>query len=107
MHASAIMRTIGKAIENAEQLHGVIPVLARLGRTHANLFVKQDYFPALRYCMVEALAEHLGRDRLTDAVEKSWRAAIDGIAAVIISHYPGDPRSSGVVSPVDAKRESG
>ena len=106
MHASAIMRTIGKAIESAEQLHAVTPVLARLGRTHANLFVKQDYFSTLRDCLIEALAEHLGRDRFTDAVEKLWRTAIDGIASVIISNYPVDPRSSSVVSPAETKQDN-
>ena len=101
MHASAIMRTIGRAIEGAEQLHEVLPMLARLGRTHANLFVKQEYFTVLRECLLETLAEHLGRDILTDAVKDAWRTAIDGIAAVIVSNYPDDPRSPSAVYPED------
>ena len=103
MHASAIMRTIGKAVENAERLHEVYPVLARLGRTHANLNVKHEFFPALRECLLEALAEHLGRDRVTDAVKDAWAAAFDGIASVIISNYPVDPLSSAVVYPGPAE----
>ena len=95
MHASAIIRTIGKAVEGAEQLQEVLSVLARLGRTHANLFVKQDYFAVLRDCLLEALVEHLGRDTFTDAVEEAWAAAFDGIASVIIGCYP----TSGVFSP--------
>ena len=106
MHASAIMRTIGRAIEGAEQLHEVLPMLTRLGRTHANLFVKQDYFAVLRECLVEALAEHLGREILTDSVKDAWRVALDGIAAVIVSNYPDDPPSSSVVFPEDAKLET-
>ena len=97
------MRTIGRAIEGAEQLQEVLPMLTRLGRTHANLLVKREYFAKLRECLVEALAEHLGRDILTDVVKDAWRVALDGIAAVIVSNYPDDPPSSSVVYPEGAK----
>ena len=46
MHAAAIMRTVGKVIDNMGNLVEVVPMLARLGRSHALLGIR--YEPACR-----------------------------------------------------------
>ena len=40
VHASAFMRTLGKAVESADNLAEVLPVLARLGRSHAMMGIR-------------------------------------------------------------------
>ena len=90
MHASAIMRTLGKVIENMGHLEAVVPMLARLGRSHATMGVKPAYFTTLRACLLEALGEHLGPEKFTPDVAEVWGAAYDAIAAVIISHYDSE-----------------
>ena len=55
--------------------------------------LRPEYFATLRECMLEALAEHLGRDTFTEAVHAAWGSAFDAISSVIISNYP---RSSDV-----------
>ena len=92
------MRTIGKVIEGMDHLDDVMPMLARLGRSHAMMGIKPAYFATLKECLMEALAEHLGAEAFAGAIEAAWGAAFDAIASVIISHISyqneGGPASS-------------
>ena len=106
MHASAIMRTLGKIIEGMDHLEDVAPLLARLGRSHAAVGIRPEHFAAMRACMMEALAEHLGRDAFAGAVEAAWGAFFDAITSVLIGSFP---ESSGVAPPeeLEAERDFG
>ena len=44
MHASAIVRTVGKFFENMDHVESVMPMLERLGASHASLGVKPEFF---------------------------------------------------------------
>ena len=88
MHASAIMRTVGMFIENMDNIQAVVPMLARLGSTHALLGVRPAFFKEFRASFLGALAEGLGRARFTAEVETAWCAAIDTITSIIVRNYP-------------------
>ena len=88
MHASAIMRTVGMFIENMDNIQAVVPVLARLGSTHALLGVRPAFFKEFRASFIEAVKEDLGRERFTAEVETAWCTAIDTITSIIVSNYP-------------------
>ena len=60
--------------------------------------LRPEYFTTLRECMLEALAEHLGTENFTEAVEAAWGAAFDAITAVILGNYPRG-NESGMVYP--------
>ena len=87
VHVLVLMRTVGKLVAGITDLAAFMPVLMRLGRTHATLGVPIASYDAMRDVMEEVLAERLGAT-WTPEVRQAWHSAFDAISTAIVAHYP-------------------
>ena len=57
LHATHVIRMLGKLVGGLSNLSSVMPVLLELGRTHSMLSIRPEYFDVMRECLLDTLAE--------------------------------------------------
>jgi len=77
-----LMKMIGTAVNNLDNLDTLVPVLQDLGRRHVDYGVKDEHYATVGSCLLVTLGKGLGDD-FTPATKEAWTAAYGVMADVM------------------------
>mmetsp|Transcript_17603 Transcript_17603/g.28030 ORF Transcript_17603/g.28030 Transcript_17603/m.28030 type:complete len:105 (-) Transcript_17603:327-641(-) len=71
IHATGVMKTVGAAVDNLDDLAPIVPVLTKLGKKHAKYKVVPEHFPIVGEALLKTLDQGLGK-LWTGEMKASW-----------------------------------
>lgn len=79
-----LMQMIGVAVARLDQPEILLPVLANLGRRHADYGVRDEHYATVGTALLRTLEEGLG-DGFTDPVRSAWTEVYGVIATTMMA----------------------
>ena len=83
-HVIKVASTVGKAVDNLENLEELLPILTQLGKDHIPKGVGKEHYPVVTAALLSAVKENNGAE-YTPAVHKAWKIVVQAVADGMIS----------------------
>ena len=77
-----LVQMIGAAVSKLDDLDTLMPILANLGRRHADYGVQEAHYQSVGSALLQTLAQGLGKD-FTPPVRQAWTEVYGVIAGVM------------------------
>ena len=83
-HASKVVKTVGKAVGNIENLEPLFPTLKTYGKNHVEKGVTADMYPVVGQALLDTLKDGLGDD-FTQEVKSAWTTLFTIISETMVA----------------------
>ncbi|EDV24093.1 Non-symbiotic hemoglobin 2 [Trichoplax sp. H2] len=84
VHATGVMKTVGKAVQNLDQFSELQSALSTLGQFHHRKAIKFENFQAVGQALIQTLSDKL-QENFTPEVHEAWSKTFDMITAAMKS----------------------
>jgi len=89
-HGLSVVTTVGRAVSGLSDIDSLVPVLRRLGRTHAKRGILPDHYPIVGKALINTLKAGL-KTEFSPPVRQAWEDVYKIITDTMIGEHYSNP----------------